>query len=69
MNELVKLVSEKAGLSEEMAEMAVELVINYLKEKLPEPIAGQIDTVLGGAEAASGGGVLSKGLGSLFGKK
>jgi hypothetical protein len=69
MNELVALVSEKTGLSEEMAKTAVELVLNYLKEKLPAPIADQIDTVMGGTGAASAGGLLSGDLGSVFGKK
>lgn len=68
MDELVKLVSEKTGLSEEMSKVAVETVLNYLKDKLPGPIAGQIDNVLGGGE--SGGlGDLAGGLGGLFGNK
>jgi hypothetical protein len=69
MEELVKLVSEKTGLSEEMAEQVTEVVLGYLKGKLPEPIAGQIDSVLGNAEAEQPSGYLAKGLGSLFGKK
>jgi len=66
MEELVKLVSEKTGLSEEMSRMAVEVVLNYLKEKLPAPIAGQVDNVLSGAGL---GDVedLAQGLGSMFG--
>ena len=66
MDELVNMVSEKTGLSEEMSKMAVEVVIDYLKGKLPEPIAGQIDGFLEG----EGGGLgnLAQGLtGGLFG--
>lgn len=63
MDELVKLVSEKTGLSEEMSKVAVETVLNYLKDKLPAPIAGQIDNVLEGK--ADGG--LAGGLGGLLG--
>ncbi len=67
MDELIKQVSEKTGLSEEMSKVAVETVLNYLKDKLPDPIAGQIDNVLGGE---SGGlGDLAGGLGGLFGNK
>ncbi len=69
MDELVKMVSEKTGLSEEMSKQAVEVVTGYLKDKLPEPIAGQIDLVLGGAEAGAAGELLSGGLGGFFGKK
>ena len=69
MDELIKMVSEKAGLSEEMAKTAVETVIGYLKKKLPAPIAGQIDGVLGGGEMPADLGGLAKGLGGILGKK
>jgi hypothetical protein len=69
VDQLVKLVSQKTGLSEEMSRMAVEVVIGFLKEKLPAPIAGQIDSVLGGAGAAKGAQDLAKGLGGILGKK
>jgi len=65
MDELVKLVSEKTGIAEEQARQAVEIVIGYLKDNLPKPIAGQVDKVL------SGGGVdvgdLKEGLGGMLG--
>ncbi|MDM8518526.1 hypothetical protein QUF64_00660 [Anaerolineales bacterium HSG6] len=64
MDELVKLVSEKTGLSEEMSKTAVETVLEYLKEKLPAPIASQIDGVLENGDAAGG---LSSALGGMFG--
>jgi hypothetical protein len=64
MEDLVKQVSEKTGLSEEMSKTVVEMVINYLKEKLPEPIAGQIDGILSGDSATSGLGGM---VGGLFG--
>ena len=65
MDELVKLVSEKTGITEAQSKTAVETVINYLKEQLPDPIAGQIDSALG-----DGGGIasLTKGLGGFLGK-
>ena len=69
MDELIKLVSEKTGLSAEMAKTAVETVVGYLKDKLPAPIAGQIDSLLGGAGQKEGMGGLAKGLGSFLGRK
>jgi hypothetical protein len=69
MDELIKQVSQKTRIPEETAKVAVETVVNYLKEKLPEPIAGQIDNVLSGAGSISGLGDMAKGLGGLFGKK
>ena len=68
MDELVKLVSQKTGISEEMSKKAVEVVLGYLKDNLPEPIAGQIDGLLGGAGLA-GLGDLAQGLGGILGKK
>lgn len=73
MEELIDLVSQKTGLSEEMAHKAVETVIGFLKERLPEPLAGQVEALLGG-DADVGdllGNVddIAKGLGGLFGGK
>lgn len=65
MDDLVKQVSEKTGLSEEMARQAAEVVIGVLKDKLPAPIAGQIDGVLGGEGGGDLGGI-AKGLGGML---
>ncbi len=66
MDELVKLVAQKTGLSDQMARAVVDTVVNYLKGRLPTPTAGQIDAVLSGQTP---GGDFTKGLGSLLGKK
>jgi hypothetical protein len=66
MDELIKLVSERAGIPEAQAKTAADTVIKFLKEKLPAPLAGQIDGLLEGDDLADD---LTKGLGSLFGKK
>jgi hypothetical protein len=52
MDELVQLVTEKTGLDKEMSERVVKLVLDYVKEKLPAPVAGQLDAVLEGGSAA-----------------
>ena len=46
MDELVQKISEETGLSEEQARKAAEVVVNFLKEKLPAPLAGQIDNLI-----------------------
>jgi hypothetical protein len=71
MEELVKLVAGKTGLSEGHARLAVETVVSFLKDKLPAPIAGQIDSVIGGGGGLGGLDVGSIGgaLGGLLGKK
>lgn len=53
MDELIKLVMQKTGLPEAQAKQAVETVIGYLKQKLPAPIAGQVDAILGGGQIDS----------------
>ena len=45
MQELVSLVSEKTGISEDVAQQAVNIVLGYLKDRLPQPIASKLDSV------------------------
>jgi uncharacterized protein (DUF2267 family) len=54
-------VAKKAGISEAQAKQAVEAVLAFLKDKLPAPVAGQIEAALKGN--------LAGGLGGMFGKK
>lgn len=72
MDELVRQVAQKTGISEELARKAVETVVGYLKDKLPEPLAAHIDTALGAAAPAIAGldtGAILNSLGGLLGKK
>ena len=66
VDELVKMVSQKTGLPDDKARIAVQIVVDYMKKKLPGPVAGQIDSVLQG-----GGGLAdaAKGLGGMLGRK
>lgn len=57
MEQLISLVVEKTGLSEDAAQNAVDVVISFIKEKLPDPIAGQIDGLLSGETEAEEGGI------------
>jgi hypothetical protein len=66
MEELVKLISQKTGLPPDKARLAAETVINFLKNKLPPAIAGQLDAVLAGGSLPDD---LTKGLGNLLGGK
>jgi len=68
MDELVKLVSGKVGISEKQAQQAVEMVMGFLKEKLPAPVASQVESALTGGELPDVGG-LGKKLGGILGKK
>ncbi|MCP4428801.1 MAG: DUF2267 domain-containing protein [Chloroflexi bacterium] len=69
MDELVEMVVKETGLPEAQARKAAEAVVKVLKEKLPAPIASQIDGFLeGGGATDVAGDLLKKGMG-LFGKK
>lgn len=61
MDVLVKLVVQKTGISETQARQAVTVVLDFLKQRLPAPIASQVDGVLNNPGAAGA-------LGGLFGK-
>jgi uncharacterized protein (DUF2267 family) len=74
MDELINLVVQKTGISQDDARKAVEVIVSALKSKLPAPIASHLDAFLSGG--ASGGlsaveneaGEMLKGkLGGLFG--
>lgn len=67
MDELIKTVSQKTGLPEATAKQAAEAVLAFLKDKLPAPIASQIDGVLGGKGPDLG--TAAGALGGMFGKK
>ena len=54
MDELVNLVVQKTGMSQDDARKAVEVVVSAPKSKLPAPIAGHLDSFLSGG---TGGGV------------
>lgn len=68
MDELVKRITEKTGISEDQARSAVNMVAGFLKEKLPAPLAGQVENVLSGAGGMSDklGDVAAK-VGNIFG--
>lgn len=63
MDELIKLVAQKTGLSHDQAKTAVETVLNFVKSKLPAPIAAQVDAVINGGGSSD----VLKGLGGLLG--
>ena len=55
MDELIKQVVERTGISEQQARGAVDTVLGFIKGRLPEPLAGQLDGLVGGAAGAAGG--------------
>lgn len=70
MNEIIQRLIERTGLPEDKAAMAVDTVLGFLKEKLPGPLASQIDSLVSGQSGgtAETGGIGSA-LGGMFGNK
>ncbi|HEX6729917.1 MAG TPA: hypothetical protein VF074_07890 [Pyrinomonadaceae bacterium] len=66
MEELIKQVTSKTGISEDQARTAVTTVLGFLKNKLPEPIAGQIDNALGSGGGESKVGDIAAKVGGIF---
>ena len=52
-NELVKLVAKKANISEPIAQIAVDTVLNVVKGKLPAGVGGILDSFLGSTTTAA----------------
>ena len=46
MQTITDMVAEKAGVSEQQAEIAVNTIMTFLKDKLPAPVASQLDELL-----------------------
>jgi hypothetical protein len=76
--DLIQIVADKAGISHEQAEQAIEAVVGSVKDKLPAGVGeqvenlikgGEIDTsaLLGALTGGAGGGIGGM-LGGLFGK-
>jgi hypothetical protein len=75
MEDLIKQITAKVGISPEQAQGTIQQVLAFIKDKLPAPLASQLDGLLGtsGEKAAEGeaapesGGILGK-IGGMFGK-
>jgi hypothetical protein len=70
MNELVNFIVQKTGISQENAQKAAQAAIDFIKGKLPAPIASQVDAMLRGDMSGMAGeaGEMVKGkFGGAFG--
>ncbi len=69
MDELIKQVSAKAGISEDQARSAVNTVAEFIKDRAPAPIAGQIENAMKGEGGGLGGSVgdIANKVGGLLG--
>ena len=65
MQELIEQLKSRVGLDDHKAQSAAQTVIEFLKQRLPGPIASQLDGALSGG---STGGMQDK-IGDVFGKR
>jgi uncharacterized protein (DUF2267 family) len=65
MNELINHLKSRVGLNDEQANSAATTVIEFLKQRLPAPIASQLDSAIAGGAAE---GITDK-IGGILGKK
>jgi hypothetical protein len=69
MNEIVTLLKDKFGLSEETAKSIIETIATHVKAKLPPPAQGMVDNLLAGESLDSPGGGMMDAVKGLFGGK
>lgn len=48
MDELVNMITQKTGISQDQAKQAVSMTLDFVKQKLPPQVAGQVDAVMSG---------------------
>jgi uncharacterized protein (DUF2267 family) len=68
MENLIKRVSEKAGITEAQARSAVNTVVSFLKDKMPAGVGSQVETFLKGGPGASIVGSIKEKVGGVLGK-
>lgn len=67
MDELIRRLTERVGLNEDQARKAAQTAIEFLKQRLPSSVAGQLDGVLGGGGSGAAG--MAEKAAGMFGKK
>jgi len=73
MDELINLVTQRAGIPADKARTAVDAVLGFVKQKLPSQFASQIDNIAAGkpiSDIPVGLGETAKErMGGIFGKE
>ena len=54
MNEIVQQLKSRVGLNDNQAQSAAQFVIDHLKQRLPGPMAAELDKIVSGAGGAEG---------------
>jgi hypothetical protein len=69
MDDLIQQITAKTGISDDQARQAIDMAMGFVKDKLPEPIASQLDGFIGGSDGGAGGmmGMVQDQLGGMMG--
>ncbi|MDF2438091.1 MAG: hypothetical protein K0Q95_2467 [Bacteroidota bacterium] len=68
MEQLIKMVTEKAGISEAQAKKAVDAVVNFLKDKMPAGVGSQVESFVKGSGTTGASGTLDSIKNGISGK-
>lgn len=71
MDELVRHISQRAGIPEDKAQVAARAAVDFLDGRLPPPVGGNLGRLVEGGGTAGGSpdlGKMAGGLGGMFGK-
>ena len=66
MDEIVKMIQQRTGIEAGQARTAADTVVGFLKDRLPAPIASQIEDALDGGGEGQGDSPMDR-VGSMFG--
>ncbi len=59
MDELISTITEKTGISEEQAQNAADITINFIKDKLPAGMGDKLEGMISG-EGGGAAGMMGK---------
>lgn len=68
MNELIEQLKSRAGLDDQKAHSSVQIVLDFLEQRLPASVAPYLDNAVSGSESGTAEGLKEK-IGGMFGKK
>lgn len=67
MDDMVNKVAEKTGVAPDTVQKVLATAMDFIKQKLPPQLAGQMDQFMSGQGGAGGGGNPLGNLGGLLG--
>ena len=67
--QLIEQITQRVGIPAEKAQAAAETVVGFLKQRLPGPIASQLDNAVSGEDSSGGVAGAAKSVGGMLGKQ